>query len=140
MSYNENTTLVLMLKNPETGYFEEELGQYKIGEGEVFLEGFWAVQTDGGPAVCMRIGVGDLWAEIDDEMYEYIYDEYDADLLPDFVSEFTEIDGSFNPVWETRFLFSDNPAVTESMIRQVLAGHADALSLLRSENSGGGGL
>ena len=138
MNDNENTALVLMRKNPDTGFFEEELGHYKIGTDEELVEGFYAEQTDDGLMVCMRVGVGDLWAEIGDELYESIYDGYDADFLPDFVSEFMEIDGSYNPLWEARFLLDGDSAATESMIDGVLAGHRKALSLLLSDNSDGG--
>ena len=135
----ENEAFVLMLKNSDTGFLEEELGQYKIGSDGGFIEGLYAEQTEEGAAVCLRVGVGSLWAGISDDLYNYIYDEYDDDLLPDFVSELTEIDGSFNPVWEARFLLSDNPAETEGMIKKVLAGHKKALSILQTENSARGG-
>ena len=132
MSGSESAALVLMLKNPETGFFEEELGQYKIeAEDMGFVEGLCAERAEQGITVCLRVGVGNLWADdISDEVYDYIYDEYDADPLPDFITELTEIDESFNPMWEARFLFSDNPAETESMIVQALAAHKKALSLL----------
>ena len=130
MSGTAGGALVLMLKNPDTGFFEEELGQYKIEAYEGLIEGLYAERTEEGADICLRIGVGDLWGEISDELYDSIYDAYDADLLPDFVSEITEIDGNLNPVWETRFSFSDNPAETEDKIRRVLSGHRKALTLL----------
>jgi len=128
---NENAALVLMLKNPDTGFFEKELGQYKIGEDECFIEGLYAEQTEEGLTICLRMGVGDLFDEIDDRLYNSIYDKYDADLLPDFIFEIIDIDETYNPVWEARFLFSDNPKETEDMIKQALAGHKTAVSLLR---------
>ena len=131
----EDAALVLMLKNPQTGFFEEELGQYKIGADEALMEGLYAERAEDGLTVCLRIGVGDLWDDISDGLFEYIYDKYNADLLPDFVSELIEMEDCFNPMWEARFLFSDNPAEMEEMIKQVLAGHRKALSILRSDNS-----
>ena len=130
MNGNEDAALVLMLKNSETGFFEEVLGQYKIEADDDLIEGLYAERTEAGLMVCLRVGVGDLWGEIGDELYESIYDKYDADGLPDFVSEFIEIDESYNPLWEARFLFSDNPAETENRIEQVLAEHRKALSFL----------
>ena len=135
MINGENASFVLMLKNPDTGFLEEELGQYKIGADDVFIEGLYAEKTDEGVMLCLRVGAGDLWAEIGDGLYDRIYEEYNADLLPDFVSEIIEMDESYNPMWETRFLFNDNPAETEDMIKQVLANHRKALSLLLSDNS-----
>jgi len=132
---SRDAALVLMLKNPETGFLEEELGQYIIGADESLVEGLYAEQTEDGLTVCMRIGTGDLWADMDDDLFDYIYDEYDAGLLPDFVSELIEMDECFNPTWEARFLFSDDPAEMEDMIKRVLAEHRKALSLLRSDNS-----
>ena len=130
MSNDENAAYVLMLKNPDTGFLEEELGQYKIGADGDLIEGLYAEQSDEGAVICLRIGVGRLWDEISDDLYDYIYDEYDADLLPDFISEIIEIDENYNPIWEARFLFSDSPAEIEGMIKQVLAGHRKALSSL----------
>ena len=121
---------VLMLKNPETGFFERELGQYKLAADTDLIEGLCAEPADEGAVTLLRLGVGHLWGDIGDELYDYIYDNYDADLLPDFVSEIAEVDGSFNPVWEARFLFNDSPAAMEDMIARVLAGHRAALSLL----------
>ena len=121
-----------MLKNPGTGFLEEELGQYIIGTDADLIEGMYAEQTGEGIKVCLRVGVADLWGDIGDDLYGYIYDNYDAELLPDCVSEIIEIDESFNPIWEVRFLFSDNPAETEYMIKRVLAGHRKALSVLLS--------
>ena len=133
VSNEQNADYILMLKNPETGFFEEELGRYKIGSDEDLVEGLHAEQTEEGAYVCLRVGVGRLWAEIGDPLYEYIFNEYDVDSLPGFVTELIEIDGHYNPMWEARFLFSENPAETEDMIRQVLAGHRKALSILRSD-------
>jgi len=130
---NEESALVLMLKDRDTGFFEEELGQYKIVTGENLIEGLYAEQAEDGLTVCLRIGAGSLWAEIGDDLYSAIYDRYDADLLPDFVTELIELDDCYNPMWEARFLFSDSPAEMEGMIRRVLADHRKALSLLLSD-------
>jgi len=135
VSTEENAAFVLMLKNPETGFLEEELGQYTIGADEELVEGLFAEQTEEGAAVCLRMGVGCLWDEIGDDLYDYIFDEYNADLLPDFVSELIELDGSYSPMWEARFLFSDKPAEMEDMIKRVLAEHKKALSRLLPDNS-----
>ena len=130
MAQEDNASYVLMLKNPDTGFLERELGQYKLEADTDLIEGLCAEQTEEGVAALLRLGVGHMWDDIGDELYDRIYDAYDADLLPDFVSEIAEVDGSFNPVWEARFLFSDNPAEMEDRIKRVLSGHRKALSLL----------
>jgi len=136
---DENAVFILMLRDPETWFLEDVLGQYKIGTDEEFIEGLYAEQTEDGAQVCLHIGVGHIWADISDELFEYIFDKYDADLLPEFVSELFDIDSDYNPMWEARFTFNDNPAEMEDMIRQVLAGHRKALSVLYSNSSVEGG-
>ena len=134
MGNNEDAALVLMLKNHDTGFFEKELGQYKIGINEDLINGLYAEKTEEGIMVCLRVSTGNTWADISDELYEHIYDSYDADQLPDFITEFIEIDGCFNPTWEARFLFSESPVETEDMITQSLAAHKKALMLLHQGN------
>ena len=63
-----------MLKNPDTGFFEEELGRYHINTDECLLEGMYAEKAETGPMVCLRIGVGNIWPHINDELFEKIYD------------------------------------------------------------------
>ena len=116
-----------MLKNPETGFFEEELDRYHIAADECLIEGLYAEQAEKGLTVCLRIGVGDIWQNISDELFEKIYDSYNADMLPECLSELIEIDDCFNPAWEARFAFSDTPLETENNIKQILAAHKQAL-------------
>ena len=130
MTGDENALYALWLKNPETGFLDEELGQYMIGADADLIEGLCAERAADGIAVCLRMGVGQMWADIGDGLYDDIYDGYDADLLPDFVSDVSEVDGSFNPSWEARFLYGGGQTETEDMIRRVLAGHRMALSRL----------
>ena len=134
MNKPDGSAFVLMQKNPETGFFEEELEQYRIETDEEFIEGLYAEQTENGLMVCLRVGVADLWPNISDELFNVIYDHYDSDLLPEYVTEIIEIDECFNPVWETRFLFNEKPGITEEMIKQTLAAHRTALSNLLQEN------
>ena len=135
MGNTEGSVFVLMRKNPVSGFFEEELGRLKVENGDL-VEGLYAEQTAEGLTVCLRAGIGTLWTEISDEMFEMLYDNYDADPLPDFVTEFIEIDGCFNPAWEARFPYSDDPGETENMINQTLAAHRKALPLLPQVNKG----
>ncbi|MDR1559005.1 MAG: hypothetical protein LBS84_04755 [Clostridiales bacterium] len=136
MNEKNAAALVLMLKNPETGFFEEELGRYHIGPDEELAEGLYAEETADGRIVCLRVGVGNVWTDISDELFDGIYDSYDADQLPDFVTEFIELDECYTPAWEARFLFSEDPAETEDMIKQALAAHRGALSLLLNDHVG----
>ena len=128
---NTEAALVLMLKNSDTGFFEKELGQYHIGNAGL-VEGLHAEQTEQGLTVCLRVGVGDFWTNIDDKLFNTIYDNYEADLLPAYVMEFVEIDDCYNPAWEARFLY--NPPETEDMIKQTLEAHRKALSHIVQDN------
>ncbi|MDR2649413.1 MAG: hypothetical protein LBB94_06815 [Clostridiales bacterium] len=130
MGIINETALILMLKNPETGFFEEELRRYCIGADEDLIEGLYAERTEDGLTVCLRVGIGNSWTNISDELFGIIYDDYDTDLLPDFVTEFIELDECYTPAWEARFLLSENPAETEDMIKQALTAHRKILSLL----------
>ncbi|MDR3239937.1 MAG: hypothetical protein LBT44_07620, partial [Clostridiales bacterium] len=70
-------SVILMRKNGETGFLEEEIASYPV-KHEAHLERFYA---EGEPLlVHMRVRV-DPARELTDEAFEAVYDYYETDRL-----------------------------------------------------------
>ena len=122
----DETLIVIMEKNMETGFLEKELGSYAVpDELQAYLYNTYAeLQEDGTYVVYMKITCPN---EVEDWEYSAIYDYYDTETLSPFVSSITEDEDNYNPTWIISFDFSEDISVMEIKIAEILSLHKTEL-------------
>ena len=108
----DETLIVIMEKNKETGFLEKELGSYAVSdELQVYLYNTYAESDESGSfTVFMKLTCP---SEVEDWEYSAIFDYYDTETFSPFVSSIIEDDDNYNPTWIVSFDFSEDISVME---------------------------
>ena len=120
----EETVIVIMLKDKETGFFEKELGCYKIEDNDELIYNTYAYENEDGYTVYMKLTCE---REVSDWEFDAIFDYYDTETLLPFVSSIVEEEDCYNPTWNVTFDFIDNIEAMEEKIKEILSVHAKEL-------------
>lgn len=121
----EDTVIVIMLKDKETGFLDKELGSYTLSENENLIYNTYATEKeDGTIEVFMRLTCD---REVSDWEYDAIFDYYDDETIKPLVASIKEDDDFFNPCWNITFEFSDNTQDMEEKIHKLLSLHKQEL-------------
>ena len=101
----DETIIVIMLKDKQTGFLEKELCSYHLGEQQNMMLNIYAEQIEQKMTVFMK-----LTCECDVEDWEYnaILDYYDMETVKPFVDSIEELEEEYNPVWLVTFPFLEN--------------------------------
>ncbi|KXL53522.1 hypothetical protein CLNEO_07480 [Anaerotignum neopropionicum] len=120
----EDTVIVVMLKDRETGFLEKELGSYSFSEDVGMVYNIYAVESEEGKKVVLRLSCD---KEIEDWEYDAIFDYYDMEPLAAQVESVEEEEGHYNPVWVIQFTFSDTHEEMEKKISHIVNTHKKEL-------------
>lgn len=120
----EETFIVVMLKEKESGFFVKELGTYAVSEHSDYLVNINAEETEEENNIVVNMKVM-YDKEVEDWEYNAIYDYYDINALKfsDKIIECAEVEDCFEPTWEVKFNFSDNDDEVEELIHEILEKH-----------------
>ena len=121
----EDTVIVVMLKDPVTGFLEKELGTYDLTAHEELLYNIYAEQQDGKTQVVLRLTTE---RDVEDWEFEAIYDYYDAAALAPWALQVEEEEDCFNPIWKVTVPFLEEPTAMEEAIDGILSAHWQELS------------
>jgi len=117
----DETVIVIMLKNMETGFLETEIGSYNISDEEGFIYNIYAVSAEGGDiSVHMRLSVE---RDLEDWEFSAVLDYYDFEPLLALCKAVAEEDSGYNPVWKVEFAFDESREVMENKISSILKAH-----------------
>ena len=121
----EDAVLVIMLKNKETGYLEEELGTYTLNCGQESIASIYAQEGQEGLTTYLSLT---CTREISDWEYEAIFDYYDPEVFQSIVIDMKEAEGHMNPVWIFTFPFIENATIMEEKITKIVELHEKELT------------
>ena len=122
----EDTVIVIMLKDKETGFLDKELGSYKIESNETMIENAFATEKEEGVyEVTMKLTCD---RDVEDWEFEAIYDYYDSETLMPAVTSIIEEEDCFNPTWRVTFDFIENVEEMEEKISEILNLHVQELN------------
>lgn len=126
----DETIIVIMLKDEKTGFFDKELGCYKIDKYEQLIYNVFALRKDDDSYVVYI----NLTCHEDVSNWEFnaIFDYYDYETLMPFVTSIKDEENLFNPAWCVSFDFSNNQQEMERVINSILAAHNDELQSVYS--------
>lgn len=118
----EETVIVIMLKDAETGFLEKELGAYSISENGELIFNIYAEGEE--KIVVMRLTCE---RELQDWEYDVVYDYYDTETVGALVDSIEEEDGHYDPVWVVTFPFAEEQDVMERKLTDILDAHKEEL-------------
>ena len=118
----EETVIVIMLKDAETGFLEKELGAYSISENGELIFNIYAEGEE--KKVVMRLTCE---RELQDWEYDAVYDYYDTETVGALVDSIEEEDGHYDPVWVVTFPFAEEQDVMEQKLTDILDKHQEEL-------------
>ncbi len=108
----EETLIVIMLKEKETGFFYKELCSISIGNMEEYLQNINGYIDDGKVVLNMLITTN---RDVLDWEYNAILDIYETDKIKEFTNIISveEVEDCFNPTWSIRFIYDESQDVEE---------------------------
>ncbi|MBQ3031621.1 MAG: hypothetical protein II993_07785 [Anaerotignum sp.] len=118
----DETVIVIMLKDAETGFLEKELGAYSLPENSGLIFNVYAEGEEN--TVVLRLTCD---KELQDWEYDAVYDYYDPETVGSLVDSIEEEDGHFDPVWVVRFPFAEEQDVMEEKLADILQAHQEEL-------------
>ena len=121
----EETLIVIMLKDKETGFLDKEIASLKVEENDSLIYNTFAQEEDDGEIyVYMKITCD---KDVEDWEFDAIYDYYDAEPILEEVGSIEEEDECYNPTWNIRFKFIDNAEEMEEKVKKILNIHKKEL-------------
>ncbi len=121
----DESTVVLMQKNTESGLLEKELGCYTVEGNTALLRQIYAQQEEAGMMVHLFLTCD---REIEDWEYEAIFDYYDMDALSKWLGNMQEVEGSYHPIWSGVFVYPEETEPMEAYLTAVLQAHEAELA------------
>lgn len=120
----DETFIVIMLKDKETGFLEKELGSYAVDDKDGLIYNTYAVEEDGKLNVYVRLTSG---RDVEDWEYDAVFDYYDPQTVMEVADSVEEEDGEYNPMWIVKFPFDEDTDVMEEKMERLLALHKKEL-------------
>lgn len=117
-------TLIIMLKNKETGFLEKEIASCSLNGFAGLVSNAYAEDEDDNIKTTLDITCG---RELEDWEYDAVFDYYDEQSLAPFVSSFCELDGGHNPAWRATIINEGGQSVLENSVLELLKAHNDEL-------------
>lgn len=120
----DDSAIVIMLKNRETGFLEKELGFCTIEKDEMLIDTIYAEEKDGSYEIIMKLTCD---REVNDWEYDAIYDYYDTEILLNEVNSVEEEAEVYNPTWKVCFDFIEDSQQLNEKINSLLKLHKKEL-------------
>lgn len=120
----DETFIVIMLKDKETGFLEKELGSYAVDDKDGLIYNTYAVEEGGKLNVYVRLTCG---RDVEDWEYDAVFDYYDPQTVMEVADSVEEEDGEYNPMWIVKFPFDEDTDVMEEKMERLLALHKKEL-------------
>lgn len=116
----EETVIIIMLKNPETGFLDKELGALNITKNEEYIVNIYVMEGK----LYIRLSTG---RDVEDWEYSAIFDYYDTQCFGE-LANVIDIDDDYNPTWEIVADYNKDLAQTQDFVNKILEIHTKELS------------
>lgn len=115
----EETIIVIMLKDKNTGFLEKELLSLDLTENVEYIVNIFAIDEEEGRKLHIKLSTE---RDVADWEYSAIYDYYDTDCFSG-VADIKEADDDYNPVWEIVIDYTDEAEILEAKVAEILSTH-----------------
>jgi hypothetical protein len=116
----DESIIIIMLKDKATGFLDKELGSLDIKEGEDYLVNIYAMDTEEGRRLYVKLSTE---RDVADWEYSAIYDYYDTECFNTAALSVAECDDDYNPVWEVVCEYSEDMSENETKVAELLVRH-----------------
>lgn len=120
----EETTIILMERNSETGYLEREVNSYTLEENGNLIEGIYLVKEEDGEVVNLKLTTD---RDVEDDEFDSIYDNYNMEEFGKMINSIEEVDDTYNPTWEIKLPFIENRDMFQDKLQQLVNKHKEIL-------------
>ncbi len=131
----EETIIVVMLKDKNTGFLEKELLSLDITEDVEYIVNIFALDEEDGRKLHIKLSTK---RDVLDWEYSAIYDYYDTDCFSG-IAEVREADDDYNPVWEVVTDYVDDADALAEKTAEILSAHKreieDVFEAIRDKES-----
>ncbi len=125
----EETLIVIMLKEKDTGLFCKELCSVSLSNFEILVQNINGEYLDDENIILNMLVTTDR--DVLDWEYDAILDSYEVDVLKniDGIISVEEIEESFNPTWSIKFSYDENmnESDLEEFLQKILSSHSNEL-------------
>ena len=115
----DDTIIVIMLKNKNTGFLEKELASLDLTENVEYIVNIFAVDEEDCRKLHIKLSTE---RDVADWEYSAIYDYYDTDSF-NGKAQVIDADDDYNPVWELVIDYVDDIPILEEKVAELLAIH-----------------
>lgn len=118
----------LVLYEKANGILDAEIGSYEIYSGLNYV--YKAYVESGTVYVFLSTD-----ADVSDEEYNIIYDEYDMKFFKDNGFEISEIEDEYNPVWLVKLPFYDEHEKMQEKMNDIIGHHETEIKRILSNTN-----
>lgn len=116
-------TIIVMLKNEETGMLETELDTYEIKQNLEYITRIHAQKEDNEIYLYIELSTE---RGVEDWEYDAIYDYYEIEKYPENINIY-ELENCYNPTWVLKSKYEENKNLMENKIADILEIHVKEL-------------
>ena len=121
----EDTSIVIMERERETGFLGKELGSYNIGDNIEYIDRVYA-SLDGDK---MRIYLYlTIPGDFNDSEFNAILDNYDTTIYEGNIISIEEDEENYNPGWIVKMDFIEDINSMEKAINNILSLHKEEVN------------
>ncbi len=122
----EDTLIVIMLKEKDTGFFYKELCSISVPKFATFLQNINAEHTKDEKIILNMLVTTEK--DVLDWEYNAILDTYETEVIKNIegIISIEEVEESFNPTWSIKFSYDENLEIEklEEYIQKILEKHS----------------
>lgn len=118
----DETVIVIMIKEKQTGFLEKELASCTVKKYDNLLLNAFAEAIEGDLFVTLRLTCP---RDVQDWEFDAIFDHYETEIYDALAVDCTEAADCFNPTWALRFPYDEGSL--ETTVNRLLELHHQEL-------------
>ena len=108
------SSLVLMMKDKETGFITKELGSFEVNEGALYIKKLFVLDN------IVNVYF-DTNKDVEEWEYSAIYDLFNIDSFKNEGFEIEEVDDEYNPTYVVKMPYKEEYADMKVLIDKVVS-------------------
>lgn len=118
----EDTSIVIMEREKETGFLGKELGSYNIGNNIEYINRVYALLDGDKMVVYLYLTIP---GDFNDSEFNAILDNYDTTIYEGNIISIEEDEENYNPGWIIKMDFIEDINSMEKAINNILSLHKE---------------
>lgn len=106
------SSLVLMEKDKETGFFKKELGSYSVGDGAEYVKKLYVVENE----VTM---IFDTKVDVEEWQFSAVFDLFNKKAFEELGYKIEDMDEEYNPTFKITFTYEEEHEEMKAIINEL---------------------